>query len=70
MVQWARQGWSNGRHNDSSDLEGSESEDVLTPRSGGQEDGVLRQNGLESRRERTAKPRVLDLQPLQRSSFL
>ena len=69
-MQWARSGRSNGRHNESSDLEGSDSEEVLTPRSGGLEDGVLRQNGLESRRERTAKTRVLELQPLQRSSFL
>ena len=58
------------RHNGGPELDASDS-DGGTPHSGsGADEGPLRQNGLESRRERHAKARTLELQPLQRSSFL
>ena len=51
-------------------LDGSDSDSGTLLSVGGLEEGALRQNGLESRRERSAKVRALELQPLQRSSFL
>lgn len=68
-LQWLRPGRGAGpRSNGSPELDGSDS-DSGTPLSGGSlEEGALRQNGLESRRERSAKVRAME--PLQRSSFL